>query len=388
MTDILSLQFPRTIIGLGSVYHIGDIAKDFGGTNVFIITDPGVVKAGLIDKIKSPLQKAGLRIGIFDGCKPDAPTDTIHECSEKVREGNYNLLIGVGGGSVMDTTKVVSLVSPSGKKAQDFIGPEKDVDKVLPKILVPTTAGTGSEWTAVAVITDETDGKKKLIGRAPYVRAEAAIVDPELTLGLPQRVTADTGMDALTHAIEAYVSCKATIIGDMFGEAAIRLISEHLRMAYAKGNKNVEARYNMSIAATLASGALQASHAGLAHCMDGLIVQKAKISHGAALSILLPYVMEFNLVAVPGKFTRIAELMGEKIDGLSIMDAARKAPEAVRGLCRDIGMVQKLSDVGISDADILQIVDDFVAIWIDLANLINPRDVTPADVERIFKAAL
>ena len=288
----------------------------------------------------------------------------------------------------MDTAKAVSLAAPSGKEVQTFIGPEKDTGQVIPKILVPTTAGTGSEWTAVAVITDQTDGKKKLIGRAPYVRADAALIDPELTLGLPQRVSAETGVDALAHAIEAYVSCKATIVGDMFAETAIRIVSESLRAAYSKGTKNVEARYRMSVAATLASGALQASHAGLAHCMDGLIVEKGKISHGAALGILLPHVMEFNLVAVPEKFGRIAKLMGEKTDGQAVMDAAKKAPEAVKKLCRDLGMVQRLEEIGISSDNIPQLVEDFVRIWLDLSNMINPRDVNREDVERIFTAAL
>jgi alcohol dehydrogenase len=207
-------------------------------------------------------------------------------------------------------------------------------------------------------------------------------------MDLPQKVTAETGFDALSHAIEAYVSLKATIIGDMFAEAAIKLISENLRSAFAKGSKNVEARCNMSIAATLASGALQASHAGLAHCMDGLVVESAKISHGAALGILLPLVMEFNLVAVPEKFAKIAELMGEKINGLSSMDAARRAPEAIRALCQDIGMVQRMSDVGITRENIPSLVEFFEKIWLQLSNMINPREVNRADIERIFNSAL
>jgi len=201
-------------------------------------------------------------------------------------------------------------------------------------------------------------------------------------------VTADTGIDALTHAIECYVGTKSTIVSEMFSEAAIKLISENLRLVYAKGSKNIEARYKMSVAATLAAGAIQVAAAGLTHTMDGLVVEKVHISHGAALGILLPHVMEFNLVAAPAKFVRIAELMGEKTDGLSVMDAARKAVAAVRELCKDIEMAQRLSAVGISDADIPQLVDDFVAQWIGFANVINPRDVSRKDAERIFKAAL
>ena len=389
MNNILSLVLPRTIIGLGSSVSVGSVAKDLGATKVFIITDAGVVKGGLLEKIKSSLEGAGFKIGIFDGCQPNAPSNIIHECSEKVREGNYDMLVGVGGGSVMDTTKAVSIVVATGKKIQDFIGGDKGVKKVLPKILIPTTAGTGSEWTIVAIITDESDGKKKPVGRAPYVRADAVIVDPELTLGLPQRGTAETGIDALSHAIEAYVSCKSTgIICDMFAETAIRLVSDNLRLAYAKGSKNIEARNKMSIAATLAAGALQVSHAGLAHCMDGLIVERAHISHGEALGILLPHVMEFNRVAAPEKFAKIAELMGEKIDNLSVMEASRKSVDAMIGLCKDVGIAQRLRDVGISEGEIPKIADDFEVLWTALANEINPRDVRRDDVEKILRAAL
>ena len=211
MNDILSLQLPKTVVGMGSVSSIGNVAKEFGASNVLIITDEGVVNAGLVEKVNASLEKAGLTVGVFDGCKADAPSETIHRCSEQARNGNFELLIGIGGGSVLDTAKAVSLVAPSAQNVQDFIGPEKEVGEVLPKILVPTTAGTGSEWTAVAVITDETDGKKKLIGRASYVRAEAAVIDPQLTMDLPQKVTAETGFDALSHAIEAYVSFERRI---------------------------------------------------------------------------------------------------------------------------------------------------------------------------------
>jgi alcohol dehydrogenase len=389
MVDILSLQFPNTLIGTGSVSAIAGLAKKSGVQKVLIITDQGIVQTGIIDKIKSSLADTGIEIGVYDNCLPDAPSNVIEHCAQKVVEGNYGLLVGVGGGSVLDTTKVVSLVASTGKKVQDFIGLEEiEADRVIPKILIPTTAGTGSEWTAVAVVTDKTDGKKKRVGRAPCLMADTAIIDPELTLGLPQKITADTGFDVLAHAIEAYVSTKATIVGDMFAEKTIELVANNLREAYTTGKNNITARHNMAVAATLAAGALQASHAGLAHCMDGLIVEKAKISHGAALGILLPHVMEFNRIAAPEKFARIARLMGEDTANMSDKDAAAKAPGAVRKLSDDLEMIGQMEKVGVKSEDIPELVGSFMKNWIGLANMINPREATSEDIEGVFMAAL
>ncbi len=386
MQRIFSIYIPRTNIGLGSANSVGDLAKEFGATNVLIISDAGVVAAGLVNRIQSSLEKAGCKFGLFDGCEPNAPVDVIEQCSQIVADGGFDLLIGIGGGSVMDTTKIVSAVAFSRKKVQDFFPPAVVEGKTLTKLLIPTTSGTGSEWSRVALAFDKVDGRKKLV-RGQSLFADAAIVDPELTMGLPQKVTAETGMDALTHAIEAYVSPRSNVVGDMFAERTMKMVSDNLRLAYAKGS-NKEARYNMSIAASMSMVAVGLQGAGLVHQTDGYIVTKANISHGEALSILLPHIMTFNILAVPKRLARIAELLGERIESISVIEAAEKSVEAVRKLSQDLGMRQTLGDVGIVASDIPHIVDDVFAYEGIMLKIDNPRSVSKEDLSKILNAAL
>lgn len=387
MYSTISFKVPYTMMGTGSVSSIGDIANSLGATKALIITDPGVLKAGLIDKVKAPLEKVGCKYDIFDGISANAPISGVEECSKRVVDGAYNVLIGVGGGSVMDATKVVSVIVANNMKVRDLLPPPKPVKKALPKILVSTTSGTGSEWSNRANVTDDADGLKKLM-QSNHFWADAAIVDPEMTLNLPQNVTAETGMDVFAHAIEAYVSSMSNPVGDMFAETAIKMAAENLRLAYAKGKANIEARYAMSVAASIAMKAAEISGTGLGHFIDSFVVSKVHISHGAALTIVLPHVMEFNLVAAPRKFARIAEFMGEPVSGLPIMDAAKKAVEAVNRISRDMGMVQRLRDVGVTEADIPQLVNDLFRLKARPIELFNPRSATREDVVGILKAAL
>jgi 1,3-propanediol dehydrogenase len=219
----------------------------------------------------------------------------------------------------------------------------------------------------------------------------AVIIDPELTLNLPQEITADTAMDALAHAIEAYTSRKANIFSDMLAETAIKLIANNLRLAYTKGNKNMEARYNLSIAASLAMHSVVVASAGLAHYMNSSLGERTHISHGKACTLLLPHVMLFNLLACPSKFARIAELMGENISGLSIPDAAYKSVDALKRLIRDIDMPQILSDVSdieINEAKIAAMAKEVHASKRAVLNKTNPRHVKQMDTIRIFAAAV
>ncbi|MFC1949383.1 iron-containing alcohol dehydrogenase [Chloroflexota bacterium] len=387
MFSTLLVSVPYTVMGANTIDGIGEIVRDLGAAKALIVTDIGVSKAGLLDKVKSSLEKNECKYDVFDGCEPNAPISVIEQCSQKVTDEGHDLLIGIGGGSVMDTTKVVSVIAASGIKALDLLPPGKPIKKVIPKILVPTTAGTGSEWSNLANVTDDSEGLKKLMQFKQFW-ADAVILDPEMTLNLPQNITAETGMDALSHGIESYVCAASSIVSDMFAEAAIKLVADNLRLAYAKGNKHIEARYKMAIAASLAMKAGEISSTGLGHFIDSFIVSKVHISHGAALTILLPHVMEFNLIAAPGKFARIAELLGEQTSGLSTMDAAQKSVEAVRRLAQDIGLTQRLGDVGITEADIPQLVSDLFRLKARPIELFNPRNATPDDVAGILKAAL
>ncbi len=391
MHDFISVKIPDSIIGLGAINKLGELVKKFEACKVLVVTDTGIVESGIVDKIKASLEKARCNFDIYDQCEPEPLYSSLIKLADRARAGKYDLLIGVGGGSVMDATKVASqLALNEGVVVHDLMS-GKAVKNVLPKVLVPTTAGTGSEWSNVAVVYDDKADKEVNMTKV-YISAQnfanAVVIDPEITINLPQRITADTGMDALTHAIEAYTCRLANVISDMFAGTAIKLIAQNLRLAYSKGKNDTQVRYNMSVAASLAMSASVMSGLGMAHFANGPLGKKAKVSHGAACTLMLPHVMKFNLVANPAKFAQIAEMMGENIDGLSVMDAAQKSVEAVKQLAGDLGMQQNLADTKMSDTDIASMVESVHKHTGPVINMMNTRDVTPDDTKRLFILAI
>ncbi len=347
------VQLPHTLIGVGMVGQVGTLARNLGGSKVLIVTDRGVVQAGLVDKAKRPLEEAKIEIGVFDGCEPNCPVKTIQNCAEVIKSGGYNLLIGLGGGSTLDTTKLASIASLEKTVSLESVRSLIDnpsLKKGLPKILIATTAGTGSEVSPIGVTVD-LDGVKKVI-RHPHNLADVAIVDPEMTQYLPKEITAHTGIDALSHAFEAYLCPVPNALSDSLAEMCIKLISDNLRLAYYNGPRNLEARYNMALAATYAMAAPVMSGFTSFHAMGHCIQIDAQITHGASLYLMMPPIMEYKLMTLPHRFARVAELMGEKIEGLSLREAAMKSVTAVRLLGQDLGLPQRLRDVGIKKEQI------------------------------------
>jgi len=357
-TPSFFIKIPYTLVGPGSINKLGELLKDFDAHSALIITDKGIVEAGQVKKTTSVLNNINCKYSVFDGCEPNAPSSTVDKCSQQAANEQPDVLIAVGGGSVIDTTKIVSVTAANSVKVKDLIGISSLPTKMLTKIMIPTTSGTGSEWSRIALFSDEADGKKKAI-RGLKLFPDAVIVDPELTLGLPPKVTADTGIDAWTHGIEAYTSTTAHPFGDIFSETVIKLVSGNLLRSFTNGD-DIEARYNMSIAASMGMAALTIEGGGLGHMIDSSIISKAHISHGAALAIIMPHVMEINLPSNVERFARLATLMGAKISGLSIDDAAKLSVETYSKLCSNLGMKQKLSDVGITKDDLPDIVDNVV----------------------------
>lgn len=386
MLNDFCIHIPLTIIGMGKSNDIGNLVKKRGANNIIIITDNNILKIGLINNIKASLEKEGYGFDIFSDCEVHAPSHCVEKCSEFVRTGNYDLLIGVGGGSVMDTVKAVSVIAPNNISFDDFLN-GKNIRNVLEKILVPTTAGTGSEWSRTGVYYDNVKGEERLVFENRLF-ADAVIIDPELMLNLPQRVTAESGLDALTHAIEAYTNSAPNIVADTFCEASIKLISENLRLAYVKGAEHPEARYKMSIASSMAMNAVAMNGAGMAHFLNPQIGKKTGTPHGEACILMLPHTMEFNLIACPERFARIAELMGERIEGLHIMDAAKKAIGVVKQISKDVGMPQTLTEIGISKDDITEMVDATLENFQSRIKAKNPRQATREDIIGIYSAAL
>ena len=390
MPELINVRIPNTIIGLGAVSKIADTARSLSAGKILILTDAGIVKAGLINTVTEPLEKAGLEFIVFNGCKEEPPIPLLEEISVKAREDNYDLVIGVGGGSVMDTAKVVSATALSGMSIKDYISSpfhDKITGKIMPKILVPTTAGTGSEWSIVTTVYDHEGGMVYVI-QAWENTADRVIIDPELTFKMPQSLTANTGMDALAHAIEAYTSATANVFSDMLAGTAIKMIYENLRMVYAKGQLKTEGRYNMSIAAALAMNAVVTGGIGLSHIINDVLGPKAGVSHGTTVSLTLPAVMEYNLISNPAKFAMIAGLMGENTSGLSTLDAAAKSVEAVKRLIKDLNLPQKLSQVGIKKSDIEGLAKMCCKAEQPVIDAVNPRDAKEDDIVRILMASL
>jgi alcohol dehydrogenase class IV len=257
----------------------------------------------------------------------------------------------------------------------------------LPTILIPTTAGTSAEWTWVAVVTDDLEPGKvaKKSMYSTYLRPRAVIVDPLMTLNLPPKATAETGMDTLSHAIEAHTTWKANLVSDMFTEKVISLVAQNLRSAYGKGSKNLEARYHMAIGASLGF-AYMVSGAGIIHGMGYPLQMKTHISHGESMAILMPSVMEFNLVANVPRFARIAELMGEIVPELSLRAKAQRSVEAVRQLIQDVRLPLRMREVGVHKEDIPGFVE---AVFINSPHLVdgNCRNVTREEMAGIYEAA-
>jgi len=382
------VRIPYTLIGAGGVENVGALAKKLGGNKVLIVTDQGVVKAGLVDKVKQLVEKEGMEIGVFDRCEPDAPTSVIRSCAKFTKDGGYNLIIGVGGGSTLDTAKVASILATGKDVAHEDIDQwvvTQAPRRGLPRIQISTTAGTGSETSLGAVITSADGSKKVIFGE--YLLPDVAIVDPLMTLNLPPEITAHSGMDALSHAIEAYTNNQASIVSDMLAERAIKLISDSLRIACYRGSKDLDARSNMAIAAYYATIALiMSGGAQLVHGMGHSLQMKAHCTHGVSCSIMLPYVMEFNVLADESKYARIAELMGEKVEGLPLRDAAEKAVEAVRKLTLDIGMPQRLRDIGVKKEEISGFVDILFTVNLRQVNN-NYRSCSRESATKIFEAA-
>jgi alcohol dehydrogenase class IV len=386
--EVIDIRIPHTLFGVGAIESLGGMASSLSSGRMLIVTDPGLVAAGIVATVQAALSSAGLDAEVFDGCGPEAPVSAIEELARRVGDEGYDLLIGVGGGSVMDTTKAASLLAANpGLTVKDLID-GKPAPRSLAKILIPTTAGTGSEWSSTAVVTTDTTDDRTYPYCSDGNYPQAAIIDPALTQDLGARITAETGVDALSHAIEAYTSCRANLLSDGYASAALSLISTSLGPAYAKGPLRMEERYRLSLAAAMAMAAGSLAGVGLAHFMNHALGKRAHIPHGAAVGLMLPYVMEYNLISDPPKFAEIARLLGERTARLSTLDAARKSVAAVRRLLSDLGMPQRLSEVGITAADIPYLVEELITYQSFPIAFMNPREVGSKEAAEIYLKAL
>jgi alcohol dehydrogenase len=378
-----------TQIGIGAAKEIPFSIQMLGGSKPLIVTDKGITGAGITRQVTDLLDGAKMTYSVFDETVPN-PTDTNVKAGVAIYMKNKcDSLITLGGGSSHDCGKGVGLVIANGGKIQDYEGIDKSNNPMPPYVAVNTTAGTASEMTRFCIITD-TSRKVKMAIVDWRVTPGVAIDDPMLMVGMPPALTAATGMDALTHAVEAYVSTIATPMTDSAAEKAIELIAEYLRPAVANGG-DINAREGMCYAQYLAGMAFNNASLGHVHAMAHQLGGFYDLPHGECNAILLPYVCQFNLIAKVERFVKIARLMGENVEGLSPRDAAELAIEAIKQLSADIGIPEGLVALGkrygkkvkAEDIDIMT-----RNAQKDACGLTNPRCPSDEEVKAIYKAAM
>ncbi|WAM15442.1 iron-containing alcohol dehydrogenase [Rhodococcus sp. JS3073] len=331
------IALPRIMrIGGGAVAEIGEVVKGLGLTRPLVVTDTFLVGTGAAEQMIKNLEAAGLSPRLFDGTVPDPTTVSLDAGVAAIAEHDCDSVIGFGGGSPMDTAKALGMLGRQGGQMRDYKAPRNNVGPALPVIAVPTTAGSGSEATQFTVITDSVSDEKMLCPGLAFLPV-AAVIDYELTVSMPPRLTADTGVDALTHAIEAYVSKKANPFSDSLALTAIGTIGRVLRRAYTDGG-DAEAREQMMLAATQAGIAFSNSSVALVHGMSRPIGAHFHVAHGLSNAMLFPAVTAFSVGAAQSRYADCARALGVAAVGEDDTTAANNLVDALRELCRDVAV--------------------------------------------------
>jgi len=372
--------------GVGITAQLGMMLKDMGYKKVFVGTGSFLVTTPVIDAVKSSLEHAGLPYEVYSDMKPDPTIEQVDAASEALRKSGADVVVAVGGGSSIDTSKAICMLQTHEGSVRDYLfgGSKSVVNPVMPLIVIPTTAGSGSEVTASSVISDVQNEIKLSVTHENLI-PKLALIDPMLHVGLSPFITATTGMDALTHAIEAYVSLNAEPITDALALQTIKMVADNLRIATADGS-NVEARSNMAVASTIAAAAFMNGGLGVVHGIAQAMGGVAHIAHGTANALILPYAMKRNCVGNLEKFKNIAVTMGENVEGMSLREAAGMSAEAVMQLNKDLGIPTKLSDprINITKDMFSKIIEGTMAYRL-LA--INPCKLNAKDIENILNEA-
>jgi alcohol dehydrogenase len=335
---------PRIIYGFGAIAKAGAEIIRLGGSRVFIVTDPGIAALGLLDPLKSSLADAGLAFEIFDKAELEPSAGSIRVCADAAKTFKADCVIGIGGGSSLDTAKAALVLLSNKGGIENYFGMHMVKNPCLPAMYIPTAAGTGSEVTSISVLSDPANGAK--IGVvSDHMYAGAVLLDPDLTIGLPPHITAMTGIDAFVHAMESYVGLAATPFTDACNLQAMGLIAANLRKAYANG-ANKEARAAMLYAATLAGMGFSQTQNGIIHAVGTNLPVACKVPHGLAMAALAPMGMSFNCIAAPEKYAQVAHILGAEPRDTALA-SAREGIDAMRGLLGDIGIAPGLKAHGV-----------------------------------------
>lgn len=371
------------LMGPGAVKEVGAQAASLGLKKAIIVTDAGMQKMGVADQVKDIIEAAGLKVVIFAGAQPN-PTDlNVADGFKIFTEKKCDLIVSLGGGSSHDCAKGIGLVAGNGGNIRDFEGVNKSTKPMTPLIAINTTAGTASEMTRFCIITNS-DTHVKMAIVDWRCTPTISINDPVLMIGMPAGLTAATGMDALTHSVEAYMSTIATPVTDSAALMSMKLIGENLRQAVANG-ENFEARNNMAYAQFLGGMAFNNASLGYVHAMAHQLGGFYDLPHGVCNAILLPHVSRFNLNANPKRLGDIAVALGENIDGLSVRAAAEKGLDAIVQLSKDVGIPEGLEKIGAKEKDFKLMAENAMK---DACAGTNPASAKLEDIIQIFKNAM
>lgn len=374
-----------SFFGPGARQELPEAIRRLGKSKPLIVTDKGLLQFGVAAMVTDVLDKAGIPYTIFSDVKPNPTVSNVNAGIKAFKEAGADMLVAIGGGSSIDTAKAVGIVvaNPEFADIVSLEGCAPTKHKSVPIIALPTTAGTAAETTINYVIIDE-QKQKKMVCVDPNDIPAVAIIDAELMYSLPAGLTAATGMDALTHAIEGYITKAAWELSDMFEIEAIRMISRYLPVAVSDP-RNPEGRNGMAVAQYVAGMAFSNVGLGLVHGMAHPLGSLFDIPHGVANAVLLPTVMEFNKPCCVEKYGKIAEAMGVNISGMTPDEAAQAAVDTVKALSARVGIPARLSDLGIKEADVeplsLQAIEDVCTPG-------NPREVALDDIRALYRSLL
>lgn len=381
----LSQFFCPTAIhmGVGSYRKISDSLRKWNVRHLMVLLDGALLKSDFYADVEALLKQEVENYVVFTEIEPDPSAHTVDKAFTQCRESGATALLAIGGGSTMDVAKAVGILATNGGRIHDYEGIEKFGTPSLPLIAIPTTAGTGSEVSGSCVITDTEKNLKMSIRHAALNPADVAILDPLATRTVPAHVAAHSGLDAFVHAFESYISRLANPFTDAINLHALELISGNIRQFVANRN-NLEAGLNMLCGSALAGMTFGQTGLGNVHCMARFVGAYFHLSHGLSNALCLPHVAAFNLPADPAKYARVARAMGEPVQGMPELLAARRALDAIRALCEDLDIPSKLRDAGVLEDKLDEMAEHCVAANY---NRWNPRDTSLHDFQRLFREA-
>jgi alcohol dehydrogenase class IV len=371
----------RVHYGFGASERAGEILREIGVSRALLVSDPGVEAAGIVDRVAEHVTGAGIDVALYAKTEPNPTVANVHEAAEAYREAGCDGILGLGGGSSMDAAKAAGVVVSSGGSILDYTGRDRVPNDLPPLVCAPTTCGTGSEVTFVAVVSDVENHFKAVLA-SRRMAARAALVDPELVLSAPSHVIAATGIDALAHATESYVNTGSDPLLDALNIRAIRMIGASLRAAVHERDRHAIGQ--MALASTMTGVAFSMNANAVVHAASTPVTAHYGVPHGVANAIFLPDGMDFLRPACEERLRDIAEALGEDVAGLDVAEAALRGVAAIRALARDVGMPATLRDWGLDPAalDIPKLIEDAMKS----RNITtNPRPVGPPELEELYR---